>query len=98
MDNTLAIGVDLGATKIASALVTRAGKVLHARQTPTRAASGVTAVCDGIAAEIRALLEIARGQVLGVGIGSPGLVDASAGIVRGAVNLKFRSGEKFREG
>src|SRR4051812_7343763 len=89
MDNRLAIGIDVGATKIAGALVTRAGEVLCARQTPTVASQGATAVCDRIATEIRALLELAQGQVLGVGMGSPGLVDSRAGIVRGAVNLKW---------
>ena len=35
-----AIGVDLGATKIATALTNRAGEVLAARQAPTLPAQG----------------------------------------------------------
>src|SRR4051812_5459095 len=97
MSGDLVIGVDLGATKIASALVTRAGEVLCARQTPTIASQGATAVCDRIATAIRALLEMAQGEVLGVGIGSPGLVDSRAGVVRGAVNLKWTEVPLARE-
>jgi glucokinase len=97
MNNTLAIGIDLGATKIAGALVTRAGEVLCARQTPTLAAQGATAVCERICTEIRALLEIAQGEVLGVGVGSPGLVDSRVGVVRGAVNLKWSEVPVARE-
>src|SRR4051812_9883317 len=97
MENKLVIGVDLGATKIASALVTREGVVLNARQTPTLASSGPASVCDRIADEIRALLESARGEILGIGIGSPGLVDGDAGIVRGAVNLQWNEVHLARE-
>jgi len=89
-DDRWAIGVDLGATKIASALVDRSGKVVHSRHTPTLAAEGPTAVCNRIAEEIRALLwEASDHEVAGVGIGSPGIVDSNSGIVRGAVNLRW---------
>src|SRR4051794_32086305 len=87
MNTVPAIGVDLGATKIASALVDPSGRVLGARQTPTRAADGAAAVCDRIAGEVRALLAEARGAAAGVGIGSPGFVDGDRGVVRAAVNL-----------
>jgi glucokinase len=91
MKAELAIGVDLGATKIATALVSRAGEVLQSRQTATLAASGAGAVCDRIAAEVRALIDAAPdpSAVLGIGIGSPGLIDGSSGIVRVAVNLNW---------
>jgi glucokinase len=90
-DQTLAIGVDLGATKIASALVRRDGSVLKARQTPTRAGDGAEAVCQRIANEVKALLADAPAgaRVSGVGIGSPGLIDSAEGIVRLAVNLNW---------
>ena len=91
MDDTLAIGVDLGATKIASALVTRGGRVLAARQTATLVTEGPAAVFDRIAVEIRALRTSRAGQkILGVGIGSPGIIDSARGIVHGAVNLGWR--------
>lgn len=84
-----AIGVDLGATKIASALVSAHGDVLAARQTQTQSVEGSEAVLDRLAAEIEALIFEARCPVAGVGIGSPGVVDPVNGIVRGAVNLNW---------
>lgn len=87
MRETMAVGVDLGGTKIASALVTSGGRVLAARHTATGAASGPEPVLDRLAGEVRALLAQAPGPLLGVGIGSPGQVIANRGVVRRAVNL-----------
>jgi glucokinase len=84
-----AIGVDLGATKIAAALVTRSGRVLAARQTLTLVEQGAAAVIERIAAEVRALASGAPGEVVGVGVGSPGLVDSRRGIVQRAVNMRW---------
>jgi glucokinase len=82
-----AIGVDLGATKIASALVSPSGAVLASRQTLTCPADGPEAVLDRLAAEVEALANQAPGHLAGVGIGSPGWVDPTAGVIRNAVNL-----------
>ena len=87
MAASLAIGVDLGATKIAAALVTSEGKVLASRQTPTLTSEGPPAVLARVAAEIQALLSQADGPVAGIGIGTPGIVIPSEGVVRNAVNL-----------
>jgi glucokinase len=98
-DSELAIGVDLGGTKIATALVNRDGDALEVRQIATGAADGATAVCDRIAAEIRAVSEAwasrpsARAgrpsHVAGIGIGTPGIVASDEGVVRRAVNLRW---------
>jgi glucokinase len=85
----LVIGVDLGGTKIASALVDRTGKVVATRNAPTDVAAGKTAVLDRLASEINVIASEATGQILGVGIGSPGMVNAKAGTVTGAVNLQW---------
>ena len=83
----LAVGVDLGATKIASALVTEPGEVIASRQTFTAPGEGTEAVLGRVAAEVNALVGEAPGQVMGVGIGSPGQVNSVEGVVRNAVNL-----------
>lgn len=83
----LAIGIDLGATKIAAALVTRQGQIVTAARRPTAVTAGMAVVLDNLAALITDLLEQATGPVAGVGIGTPGHVDPLAGIVRNAVNL-----------
>jgi glucokinase len=87
MTATLAVGVDIGATKIATALVTTEGKVIASRKTATQTSAGPTAVLERVAGEIRALLALAEGPVAGIGIGTPGIVVPSEGVVRNAVNL-----------
>jgi len=96
-DNSLAIGVDLGATKIATALLARSGRVLRVRQAPTQAAEGANACCQRIADEIRALLAEQSGDVVGIGIGSPGVVDSERGIIRDAINLAWGEFEIAKE-
>ena len=82
-----AIGVDIGGTKIAFALVDSAGRALDTAQLPTDADQGPDAVVAAAAAGVRLLLDRASGDVAGVGVGVPGFVDTEQGIVRGAVNL-----------
>src|SRR5688500_9439447 len=89
MSDSLAIGVDLGATKIASALVNARGEVLTTRHVATEAAKGSAHVLKRIADEINYLIEEAEGEVLGVGAGSPGIVNSIDGTVTGAVNLHW---------
>ncbi len=85
-----AIGVDLGATKIAAALIDRSGQVVESSCIATAVAEGPEAVLERIAAQINALLERAPGTVDGIGIGSPGQVNPAEGVVRDAVNLGWR--------
>lgn len=96
VNGSLAIGIDLGATKVAGALVNKHGEaVAEARaltQAPlTQAKEGADPVVTRIAEVVGQLLAQvptdSAGSVIGVGIGTPGLVDGAAGIVRNAVNL-----------
>jgi glucokinase len=86
-----AIGVDLGATKIAAALVGSQGEILAERRAATLPQEGPKAVAGRIAALCRQLLAPETApqglSLAGIGIGMPGLVDAAAGVVRNAVNL-----------
>ncbi len=91
---TAAIGIDLGATKIAAALVTGDGQVLAARHAPTAPQDGPAAVLDRIAAlanELCAESAAYPHTLLGIGLGSPGRVDPLAGVVHNAVNLGWES-------
>ena len=82
-----AIGVDIGGTKIAFALVDRSGRALDTHQLATNAANGPDAVIEAAAEGVRLLADRAPGTVAGVGVGVPGFVDFERGIVRNAVNL-----------
>jgi len=97
MSEPLAIGVDLGGTKIAFALVDRQGAVLHVQRAPTLAGEGPGAVLDRIAGGIEALLAQAGRPVAGIGIGSPGHLDPVAGVVHHAVNLAWRDVRVYDE-
>lgn len=84
---TLAIGVDLGGTKIASALVTADGTVVDSCQQLTRPEEGFAAVLERIAGQIEHLAGLATHKILGIGLGTPGQVYAKTGLVLNAVNL-----------
>ena len=88
---SLTIGIDLGATKIAGALVDGDGRVRHEALVPTRPERGVDPVLDDLAAQIEQLIAAAgSAPVAGVGIGSPGRVDGERGVVSNAVNLGWQ--------
>jgi len=82
-----AIGIDIGATKIASVLLSEAGGLADSSQVATLPSEGMQAVFDKVAEQIRILARQKPGAVVGVGIGSPGKVDSSRGVVYDAVNL-----------
>ncbi len=91
MADQLAIGVDLGGTKIAFVLIDEQGTVVLSSQLPTRPEEGENAVLDRIAQGIAALLGEAGRPVAGIGIGSPGWINLNTGVVVGAVNLRWRN-------
>jgi glucokinase len=90
MTERLAIGVDLGGTKIAFVLIDEQGNVLADYSLPTGGADGATAVIDRIGQGVHFLLERAEQPVAGIGIGSPGHLNPVTGIVHAAVNLNWR--------
>jgi glucokinase len=91
MSEPLAIGIDLGATKIAAALITRTGEVLAATQIDTNAQAGFEAVADRVAESIEMMRADAPDSIAGIGIGTPGQVDLVTGVVKDAVNLGWQA-------
>ncbi|MBI1257167.1 MAG: ROK family protein [Chloroflexi bacterium] len=86
MPDSIAIGVDLGGTKIAFAAVNRAGEILDTHTEPTLAKEGVDAVIGRI---IQGIEHVGDGyQIAGIGIGAPG--PAVDGVVMGAANLGWK--------
>jgi glucokinase len=82
-----AIGIDLGATKIASVLLSGGGELVLSSQVATLAEEGPQAVLDKVADQILDLAQHSPGTLAGAGIGSPGKVDSQRGVVYNAVNL-----------
>jgi glucokinase len=83
-------GVDLGGTKIEAIVVDDGNRVLGRAREATPSSGGPA---DVVAAMVEAIREAAEGaslavdELAGVGVGSPGSVDASAGTVATARNL-----------
>lgn len=88
-DERFAIGIDIGATKIASVLISESGAIIDSLQVPTPVQQGVRAVLDQVADHIVSLARQRAGSVIGIGIGSPGKVDSERGVVYNAVNLRW---------
>ncbi|PZH08477.1 sugar kinase [Streptomyces sp. NTH33] len=76
------IGLDLGGTKIAAALVGRDGTVLRRHTRPTPARAGAQAVLDALAAAAR---EVAGGA-RAIGVAAAGVVDPRTGTVTSATD------------
>lgn len=79
-------GVDLGGTTVKIAYFDETGSMLEKWEIPTNTADGGTHILPDIAASIRGHRAGKDHEILGIGIGVPGPVDA-AGIVNCCVNL-----------
>lgn len=89
-DDGLRGGIDLGGTKIQTAIVDAGGKVLGEARRPTPTSGGP----EDVAAEMEAALRDAAAEagvdtasLQGIGVGSPGDADEKTGIVSAARNL-----------
>src|SRR5690348_17808381 len=71
-DGQLAIGIDIGGTKIAGAVVDRAGRVLAEEQEPTPPRSGAVVVAALLIDLVRRLRE--GHDVAAIGVGAAGVV------------------------
>lgn len=77
-----ALGIDVGGTKILTALVDETGRVLREWRTPTPAARGGPAVLAALGDALEAALaEVGREQVVGVGVSAAGQIDVATGVV-----------------
>lgn len=90
--NGLALGIDLGGTKIELALVDDDGAIRARRRVETEADAGADRVIEDVTTAGRALLGEAipedAGSLTAVGVGMAGQVDSHAGIVRTTPNLE----------
>lgn len=85
-EGALAIGIDVGGTKTAAFRVARDGAILARDSVPTPA--------EDAEATMAAVEAVARGlvtpEVVAVGVGAAGMVDATRGVLRFAPNLAWR--------
>lgn len=87
------IGVDLGGTKISTAISTIEGNILANVVLPTKAEEGEVAVLGRIMQSIDEVIvgsSTSIDEVEAIGIGSPGPLDAKKGIIITTPNLPFK--------
>ena len=83
-----ALGIDLGGTKIRAGLMRQDGTLERVLECQTLAHRGPDAVIADMAALMQDVIrDVARDQIRGIGIGSPGPLDVTTGIVESPHNL-----------
>ncbi|WFR65913.1 ROK family protein [Curtobacterium flaccumfaciens] len=83
-----AIGIDIGGTKIAGAVVTELGEIVAEDRVATNAADP-DAMLDDVVAMVSRLR--ASNEVSAVGVAAPGFIDASQSIVYYTPNIRWRN-------
>ena len=84
-----AVGIDLGGTSIKYGLADTRGRIIFEQSIPTHAEEGATSLIARLTSVVVDILLFARRQslkVVGVGIGTPGIVDRSFRIVLGGAD------------
>lgn len=83
-----AIGIDIGGTKVAGALVSQAGGILRIQRRPTPAVDPA-AIVDLV---VELVHELGDGQeVIAAGVAAAGFIDATQSMVHYAPNINWRS-------
>jgi len=85
----LFLGIDLGGTTIKAGIVTEKGEIIRKNSVPTRADAGCQEVISDMAEFSRTLA--AGDKITAAGIGAPGTVDRTGGIVYFSNNLNWRT-------
>ena len=83
------VGVDIGGTNIKIGLVLPDGNIAASSSIPTVPEKGYVLTVDDICREIKALSN--GDAVRAIGVGIPGIADSAAGMVRLAVNLRWKN-------
>lgn len=91
------IGIDLGGTDIKAGLLAADGKLMHRTVVSTRVKDGAKAIAARIAQTIQQVIKAAsteslhindvKNEILGIGLGSPGLIIAGSGIIHFSPNF-----------
>ncbi len=92
-DPALILGIDLGGTKILAGVVDREGRILSRAKRSTPAAQGGPAIVAASMECVREAVQTAGAsldQIAAAGLGSPGPLDADAGVILWSANLNVR--------
>ena len=84
------IGVDLGGTFVKGVCMTAEGNLLAEEKCDTGCEHGGAAMCDNIANLCAKLRRKVKGDLNGVGVGCPGMIESVRGVVKFAGNLGLK--------
>ena len=88
------VGIDLGGTFIKGGIVDDLGNVICSDKVPTETEGGQDVVATNIANLANALIEkagLAKDDLVGIGMGVPGMIDSENGVVILSNNLKWHN-------
>jgi glucokinase len=94
------VGVDLGGTTTKIAFLSKYGEILHKWEIPTDKSENGKNIIVNIAKAIDKKLEEldqSKGKLVGIGMGAPGPVDTSKGIIYEAVNLGWENNTPLKD-
>lgn len=87
------VGIDLGGTFIKGGIVHKDGTIVKDGKVPTESDLGAEKVAENIAALVKDLLVqtgIDKSEVVGIGMGAPGMIDSKTGTVIYSNNLHWK--------
>ena len=90
----MTIGIDLGGTNIAAALVDESGKITCKVSIPARASEGTEVVLNGLCEVVEMLFQksgLTPADVKSIGIGIPGMMNVETGVVYFSPNLPLKN-------
>lgn len=87
--NTSIIGIDLGATLIKSAIIIAGPKFINKKFTPTDRGNALSQLLNIIESHL-AFAKLMDIKLIGIGIGIPGVVDKTNGIIKFTLNLGLK--------
>lgn len=94
-----AVSIDLGGTNIKLAIVKDCKKIINKISVPTKNYKDKQHLIEGLSQLALKLIKesgFARSQILGIGIGAPGLIDSDRGIIHRLVNIRGLKGVPLR--
>lgn len=102
MENRFFAGIDVGGTFIKGALLTPDGQIIANSKIPTECGSGerLAELIFELYSELIHSADINENDVVGIGIGIPGMVDKENGVILCAENLKvynYELGKRIKE-
>jgi glucokinase len=90
---SLAIGIDIGGTKIAAGIVSDSGRILSELKEPVVLDQGPKGLIRQLNSIINGLLPLAKSKLCGIGIGSAGPLHAPSGSLLDPTNFGWKAGK-----